>query len=108
MLHFLKRRRTLPKTTYHDSQWLNQLQNKSTTANCAEVVVDLENVERIDSRELGELVKIHMRLRQCDSRLVLTNAHGSVLEVLEITRINRLIEVREAFDATAEPEPQPA
>ena len=108
MLHFLKRRRTVPKTTYHDPQWLNQLQSNSTTANCAEVVVDLGNVERIDSRELGELVKIHMRLRQCDSRLVLTNAHGAVLEVLELTRINRLIEVRQALDTSARPEPQPA
>ncbi len=108
MLHFLKRRRTLPKTTCHDSQWLNQLQDKPTTENCAEVVVDLENVERIDSRELGELVKLHMRLRQCDSRLVLKNAHGAVLEVLELTRINRLIEVRQALDTATQPEPQTA
>ena len=106
MLNFLKRRRAVPPTTYHDSRWLSQLQQRSTEEESSAVVVDLGNVERIDSRELGELIKIHLRLRQIDRFLVLENAHGGVLEVLELTRMNRLMEVREAPVAVDQPAPQ--
>lgn len=107
MLNFLKRRRAVPLTTYHDSRWLSQLQEKSREEKKSNaVVVDLGNVERIDSRELGELVKIHLRLRQIDRFLVLENAHGGVLEVLELTRMNRLMEVREASVAVDQPAAQ--
>ncbi len=98
MLQFLKRRRTEPETTYHDPRWLSQLQEQTGDAYDEEVVVDLANVERIDSHELGELVKLHLRLREKDGRVVLENAHGGVLEVLELTRMNRLMEIRERLE----------
>ena len=62
---------------------------------CGEgVVVDLSDVEQINSGELGELAKIHLFLRQHDRKLILANVQDLVWEVFELTRMNRLIDVR--------------
>jgi len=97
MMEFLKRRRAQPVLSPHDSQWLDDVQRRASETRAEELVVDLSSIDWIDSRQLGELVKIHLDLRRHDRRLVLDNAHGGVLEVLELTRMNRLLEVRESL-----------
>jgi anti-anti-sigma factor len=97
MMEFLKRRRSPPVLSPHASQWLDDVQRRASETRAEELVVDLSSIEWIDSRQLGELVKIHLDLRRHDRRLVLDNAHGGVLEILELTRMNRLLEVRETL-----------
>jgi anti-anti-sigma factor len=97
MMEFLKRRRAQPVLSPAASQWLDDVQRRASDTHSEELVVDLSSIERIDSRQLGELVKIHLDLRNHDRRLVLDNAQGGVLEVLELTRMNRLLEVRESL-----------
>lgn len=97
MMEFLKRRRAQPVLSPDATQWLDDVQRRASDSQAEELVVDLSSIDRIDSRQLGELVKIHLDLRNRDRRLVLDNAHGGVLEVLELTRMNRLLEVRESL-----------
>ena len=102
MLKFLKPRPQAaalaapPAAPTRDVSWLTRLQQQAKAGGDAELIVDLSNVERINSRELGLLVRLHLELRHRDRRLVLGNAQGSVLEVLELTRMDRLMEVRPA------------
>lgn len=61
-----------------------------------EVVIDLSLVAKINSQDLGELVKFHLDLSARERRLVLDNPQCFVAEILEVTRLYRLIEVRSA------------
>ena len=96
MLHLLRRSRSPAATTASRANWLSELHSQASSASEKDVVLDMSGIERIDSRQLGELVKIHLGLRQSNRRLVVDNAQGAVLEVLGLTRIDRLIEVRES------------
>jgi anti-anti-sigma factor len=75
-------------------RWLKELKSQALDCPDGEIVVDLSAVEQINSGELGELAKIHLFLRQHDRRLILANVQDLVFEVFELTRMNRLIDVR--------------
>lgn len=96
MLHLLRRSRIPTAATSERTDWLSELQFQASALSGTEVVLDMSDIECIDSRQLGELVKIHLGLRQHDRRLVVDNARGAVLEILGLTRVDRLIEVRES------------
>jgi anti-anti-sigma regulatory factor len=74
--------------------WLRDLRLRIDGLDADQLFVDFAEVEKINSRELGELAKIELQLRERDSRLVVQNAQEFVSEVFELTRMNRLIEVR--------------
>jgi len=94
----LRRNRTptlepsIPAITLLDQ--LNSVRDTARRDLCPEVVVDLSPVEKINSADVGEIVRLHLQLCATDRRLVLENAQKAVAEILEITRLYRLIEVR--------------
>lgn len=58
------------------------------------VVLDLQNVESIDSMFLGVLVEMHNRLTKLGGRLVLANAGRHVHSVFRVTKLETLIPIR--------------
>lgn len=58
------------------------------------IVLDLQNVESIDSMFLGVLVEIHNRLAKVEGRLVLANAGRHVHTVFRVTKLETLIPIR--------------
>ena len=85
-----KKRRIRPTI----GSWLKELKSQAVDSPVREIVVDLSDVEQTNSGELGELAKIHLFLRQHDRKLILANVQDLVWEVFELTRMNRLIDVR--------------
>ncbi len=63
------------------------------TANI-DVVVDMSSVRKVNSKELGQMVQLQLQLREKDRQLVLENPTEPVAELFELTRLNRLVEVR--------------
>lgn len=58
-----------------------------------QLVVDLGNVEFVDSSGLGALISTLKVLRANDGEMVLTNVTEAVRSVLEITRLLRVFDV---------------
>ncbi len=58
-----------------------------------DITVDLANVEFVDSTALGVLVGAFKRLRALDGDLTLANPSQGTKNVLDITGINRILDV---------------
>jgi len=87
------RRKPLAKPLGAIGQWLSSIQQRIVEVDGSDLVVDIASVEAVNSRELGEIAKLHLALRDRGRRLVLRNAQEQVHELFEITRMNRLVEV---------------
>jgi anti-anti-sigma regulatory factor len=59
-------------------------------------VVDLSGVRALTAADLGRLVALHNRLKASGGRLVLSNVGPLAAEVLRLTRLTDLFEVRPA------------
>jgi anti-sigma B factor antagonist len=57
------------------------------------VVIDLENVEFIDSSGLGALISALKALRSKDGVLSLSGVSEPVANILEITRLDRVFDI---------------
>ena len=57
-------------------------------------VVNLSNVDYIDSSGLGVLVAIHKRSLQHGGSVAISGLKGTVKELFELTRLNKVFEVQ--------------
>ena len=64
--------------------------------NGGEVRLDLGAVEFVESRELGALVVLNRRARDAGGRLALVDVRPQVAAVLEVTRLDTILDVRRA------------
>lgn len=94
-IHFLQRRpaEPLPESI---APWLQSVQHAAVDCIEERVVVDLTTVEGVNSRELNEIARLQLALRERGKQLILQNATRRVSEIFEITRMNRLVEVHAA------------
>ena len=67
-----------------------------------EVVVDLEQVEMIDSSGIGALLSVHKRLVE-GNQVCLRNVQATVLSVIELLRLHQVFKME--WDETAVEEP---
>jgi anti-sigma B factor antagonist len=65
-----------------------------------QIILDLEDVDFIDSAGLGELVRSHMSVRSHGGQLKLVNPSASVQDLLNITKLDRVFDIP-ADEATA-------
>ena len=57
------------------------------------IEIDLEQTTFVDSCGLGAMVALHKTLCARNGRLRLLNAQPSVRQILELTRLNRILDV---------------
>lgn len=62
------------------------------------VVVNLGNVDYIDSSGLGFLLIINAKLKKIDSKLVFANVRDKVKEIFLLTKINEFFKVFDSLD----------
>jgi len=60
---------------------------------CRHVVLDLQNVEYMDSACIGVLVELLTRLQQAGGRVALVNAAANVECLFKLTRLDRLFPI---------------
>ncbi len=66
------------------------------------VIVDLENIEFMDSTSLGMLVFLNNRLQIIEGRLVIVNAAATLEQMFKITQLDRMLPVcRDVMKAVA-------
>jgi anti-anti-sigma factor len=62
----------------------------------SEVVIDLSGVDRISSGEINQLIRTYGIVRRSGSTLVIENAHEQLIHIFTLTRLDRLIKIRES------------
>lgn len=68
-------------------------------AGVKKVVFDLSKLEAIDSTGVGIIVVCHARLQKAGGSLRIAGAHGIVLETLQMTHVDRLVQLFPSADA---------
>ena len=94
MLNFLARR-SKPVTTKRLAdvgEWLSNAKSRVDLQH--DLVVEMEAVETVNSREIGELCSLSLKLRERGRRLILKNAQEHSRSIIELTRVDRVIELR--------------
>lgn len=76
-------------------RWMMDVNDVACHATEGQIVVDFSAIERIQSRDLSDLVRLQLRLKHRGARLVFEHAQHQVSEVFTLTRLNRLIEIRD-------------
>jgi anti-sigma B factor antagonist len=76
------------------SQALNRLVEEE---NCRQIVLDLERVQFVSSQALGLIITLHRKLNGLrHSSLVLCGLSPRFVELLSITRLDRLLTIRQS------------
>ncbi len=74
------------------SELLSDLERQVCDPLLCEVVLDLAETQVISSFFINELIRVSLRLRMTDRRLLLINVQPSVCEVLKLLRLDRTFE----------------
>lgn len=78
---------------------LRDLLGSQIDSSSARVLVDLSDVNLIDSSGIGILVTAHRRADGQGARFGLAGATGTVARVFEMTRTNKLLSLYDSVDA---------
>ena len=71
----------------YNSYKLKELVMKMLEKKVEHFIINLENVDYIDSSGIGALIYICSTIKKLGLRLVITNIHGSVKKVIELTKL---------------------
>ncbi len=71
----------------YNSYKLKELVMKMLEKKVERFIINLENVDYIDSSGIGALIYICSTIKKMGLRLVITNIHGSVKKVIELTKL---------------------
>jgi anti-sigma B factor antagonist len=71
----------------YNSYKLKELVVKMLEKKVENFIINLENVEYIDSSGIGALIYICSTIKKMNLQLVITNIHGSVKKVIELTKL---------------------
>ncbi|HOX39767.1 MAG TPA: STAS domain-containing protein [Candidatus Brocadiia bacterium] len=65
----------------------------------AKFIIDLAGVEFLSSAVLGKLIKVHQRVVARQGRICLCGVRQSIMEVFQITNLDKLFEFHESVEA---------
>jgi anti-sigma B factor antagonist len=71
----------------YNSYKLKELVMKMLEKKVGRFIINLQNVEYIDSSGIGALIHIWSTIKKMNNQLILTNIHGSVKKVIELTKL---------------------
>lgn len=71
----------------YNSYKLKELVMKMLEKNVSKFVINLEQVDYIDSSGIGALIYIWSTIKKLNHGLVIANIHGSVKRVIELTKL---------------------
>jgi len=64
------------------------------------VVVDCSHVDFLHTPGISRLVDLHVRLTKRGGRLVICSLKQRIIDILEVLRLDRLLDVRDDLDST--------
>jgi anti-sigma B factor antagonist len=82
----------------YNSYKLKELLMKMLEKKIERFIINLEEVEYIDSSGIGALIYISSTLKKLSHKLAITNIHGSVKKVIEMTKLMEFFPIVETLD----------
>jgi anti-sigma B factor antagonist len=82
----------------YNSYKLKELLTKMLEKKIERFVINLDEVEYIDSSGIGALIYISSTLKKLNHKLAITNIHGSVKKVIELTKLMGFFPTTETLD----------
>ena len=73
---------------------LRRAVRESLSDNSSAVVINLANVQWLDSMAMGILMSCHRLLETRNRKLVLSNCTGMLLKALQLVNFHRILEIR--------------
>ena len=86
----------------YNSYKLKELVMKMLEKKVERFVINLENVDYIDSSGIGALIYICSTIKKMNHRLVITNIHGSVKKVIELTKLMGYFPITQTIEEALE------
>jgi anti-anti-sigma factor len=74
-----------------ENQIALELEGRTEGLGQCHLLLDFGNVDRLNSAELGTLIRVHQRVTAAGGRLTLFNLNPSVYEVFTVTRLHTLL-----------------
>jgi anti-sigma B factor antagonist len=71
----------------YNSYKLKELVMKMLEKKVERFIINLENVDYIDSSGIGALIYICSTIKKMNLKLIISNIHGSVKKVIELTKL---------------------
>lgn len=71
----------------YNSYKLKELVMKMIERQVQSIVINMEAVDYIDSSGIGALIHIYSTMKKANRKLYMTNIHGSVKKVIELTKL---------------------
>ncbi|MFB3784867.1 MAG: STAS domain-containing protein [bacterium] len=78
---------------FNDPEPLRQVITERMDAGFKDFLIDLENIVYMSSSSLGFIITLYQQLKKKGGRLKLMKAQPSVSNLIEITRLDRLLEM---------------
>ncbi|MCX7025510.1 MAG: anti-sigma factor antagonist [Spirochaetes bacterium] len=82
----------------YNSYKLKELVMKMLEKKVEKFIINLENVDYIDSSGIGALIYICSTIKKMNFRLIITNIHGSVKKVIELTKLMGYFPITNSID----------
>ena len=76
---------------------LKELIGKMLEKNISLYIINMEKVEYIDSSGIGALIYVSSALKKKNASLIITNVHGSVKKVIELTKLTGYFPLEETL-----------
>ena len=77
----------------YDSNRIKELVMKLIEYKNEKFIIDLKNVESMNSASLGALVYVSSNLKKLNCALAITNVNGLVLKAIEVTKLSGLLPI---------------
>ncbi len=62
------------------------------------IVMDYSEVEFVSSAGLGAMITISRSACECEGKMVLTGINDNILDVMKLTKLNRLLKIEKSMD----------
>ncbi|MDR1249903.1 MAG: STAS domain-containing protein [Treponema sp.] len=82
----------------YNSYKLKELLGKMLEKKIERFIINLDEVEYIDSSGIGALIYVSSTLKKLDHKLAITNIRGAVKRVIEMTKLMGFFPVTETLD----------
>ena len=82
----------------YNSYKLKELVSKMLEKNVKSFIINMEQVDYIDSSGIGALIYICSTIKKMNLKLYISNIHGSVKKVIELTKLMRYFPIANSVE----------
>jgi anti-sigma B factor antagonist len=82
---------------YEATRFINEFKAYLTNSGKRRIVMDYSEVEFVSSAGLGAMITTSNAVGECEGKMVLTGVNENVLQVMKLTKLNRLLTIEKTL-----------